>query len=351
MFPESFAASWIDRLTRPGDLVLDPFCGRGTLPFQALLMGRGAVGCDTNPVAYCVARAKTNAPPLSRVINRIDELATRYKPTRYLEDSRKLPPFFQLAYHSTTLRQVIYLREQLKHEKSAADCMIAALALGSLHGETLRSERFLSNQMPHTISTKPDYSVHFWQRHGYKPPERDTFELLRRQAAFRYQTGRPKGHATILHLDMRELPRRLELAHRSIRCVITSPPYFDVTNYAEDQWLRLWFLGGQAWPGKTKFSSDDRHVKVDNYWALLADLWRVLGYTLGEKSNVVIRLGARRIAPDRLVAGLKGVARASGRRVSLIRHEVSEISNRQTRAFRPGTIGCKLEVDCHFQVD
>ena len=48
MFPETFVATWVDRLTRKGDVVLDPFCGRGTAPFQSLLMDRGSVGCDIN---------------------------------------------------------------------------------------------------------------------------------------------------------------------------------------------------------------------------------------------------------------------------------------------------------------
>ena len=71
---------------------------------------------------------------------------------------------------------------------------------------------------------------------------------------------------------------------------------------------------------------------------------------MDEKSDVVIRVGARRISPSRLVSGLEGVARASGRRVKLVNHEVSSIVRRQTDAFRPGSTGCKVEVDCHFRM-
>jgi len=349
MFPESFAEHWLARLTRPGDLVLDPFCGRGTAPFQALLMGRQSVGCDTNPVAYCISRAKTNAPPLSRLLTRIDELEHAFKKSPLSEHSAPLHAFFRHAYHRTTLLHLTFLRNTLRMRQTSTDCMISALALGSLHGETERSDRFLSNQMPHTISTKPEYSIRFWEQHGYKPPERDTFELLRRQAIYRYESGRPRGQSMILNLDMRELPRQKSLPG-PIRCAITSPPYFDVTNYAEDQWLRLWFLGGPPYPAKQEFSRDDRHSALDKYWTLLADMWRALGLILAERANVVIRLGATRIDPERLVSGLEGVARAARRRIRLLGHEVSEISGRQTDAFRPGSKGCKLEVDCHFQM-
>lgn len=350
MFPETFAEYWLARLTKPGDVVLDPFCGRGTLPFQALLMDRQTVGCDTNPVAYCVSRAKTNAPPLSSVMTRVRDLARKYKSQRHRQEAAALPQFFRHAFHVETLNQILYLRRELCFQRSDQDCMVTAVLLGALHGESNTSARFLSNQMPHTISTKPDYSVRFWKRHGYKAPKRDAFEHLLRQLEYRYETGRPKRRGLILHADMRELPRHAIRFPHPIRCVITSPPYFDVTNYAEDQWLRLWFLGGPPQPTRQGFSKDDRHGAVDRYWMLLADMWRSLGQTLGRNSDIVIRLGATRLGPERLVSGLEGVARVTSRRVKLINHRVSELVKRQTDSFRPGSTGCKVEVDCHFRM-
>src|SRR6266700_3770222 len=57
MFPEAFAERWINQLTRPGDLILDPFSGRGTTVFQANLMGRRGLACDINPVAFVLSKA------------------------------------------------------------------------------------------------------------------------------------------------------------------------------------------------------------------------------------------------------------------------------------------------------
>lgn len=74
MFPEAFAEEWIARLTKPADVIMDPFCGRGTTPFQALLMGRGAIANDINPVAYCVTKAKSRAPQRQVVMRRITVL-------------------------------------------------------------------------------------------------------------------------------------------------------------------------------------------------------------------------------------------------------------------------------------
>lgn len=348
MFPETFAAHWIERLTKAGDVLMDPFCGRGTLPLQALLMGRRAVGCDINPVAYCVTRAKTNSPSLPALRRRLTLLETGFEPSEWEAERRRLPEFFQVAYKPATLRQLVYLRSKLAWRMSDTDCMMAAVILGVLHGESERSPSYLSNQMPHSISTKPDYSVRFWRRHGFEAPRRDVFDLLRTQLAFRYESTPPETSGLTLQMDMRELARVKNRLPRPIRTVITSPPYLDVTRFEEDQWLRLWFLGGPPHPTYGRVSKDDRHSSLEGYWGLIADFWRVMGQVLGRKANVVVRIGGVRSQPERLVRMLRGAALVSRRRVELVDHEVTEIKKRQTVVLRPNARGCSVEIDCHF---
>lgn len=58
-FPPQIPARLIEILTRPGDVVLDPFCGSGTTLVEALRLDREAVGTDVNPIAVLVTEAKT----------------------------------------------------------------------------------------------------------------------------------------------------------------------------------------------------------------------------------------------------------------------------------------------------
>lgn len=62
-FSGEFASHLIETLTRPGEVVLDPFMGGGTTVVEALALGRRAVGVDINPLAQFVTQAKTT--PLS----------------------------------------------------------------------------------------------------------------------------------------------------------------------------------------------------------------------------------------------------------------------------------------------
>jgi hypothetical protein len=350
MFPESFAESWIKRLTKRDDTVLDPFSGRGTTALTALLQGRNAISSDVNDVAVCLTKAKTEPPSLGRIKARVSQLQRDFEPSQWKRQAKDADEFFRCAYAPETLGQLLYLRQELNWKKSRVDNMIAALVLGSLHGESQTSKRYLSNQMPRTISTKPRYSVKFWKDRNLIAPVRDTFQVLGDMIAFRYESPLPAGNSLVLHTDMRQLPRLIdEEARKSIRCAITSPPYLNVTSFEEDQWLRLWFLGGLTYPKKGVVSRDDRHGTADNYWSFISDMWRSLGAVMGDNSHIIVRIGSRKISPEQLKLGLSGCAQFSGRKVKLVGSEVTEITGRQTDAFRPGTKGCVVELDCHFR--
>lgn len=56
----ALARALIRLLSRPGDLVLDPFCGSGTVLHEAMLEGRSAAGWDSSPLAILLAAAKTS---------------------------------------------------------------------------------------------------------------------------------------------------------------------------------------------------------------------------------------------------------------------------------------------------
>jgi len=354
MFPEAFAERWVSQLTRPRDLVLDPFSGRGTTVFQANLMGRRGLACDTNPVAFVLSKAKTNAPALSRALARVDELEKKFLDLgievheweRAIDGSTD---FFEMAYAPSTLQQLIFLRVNLRPATSDGDCMICAVTLGALHGETVRSSNYLSNQMPRTISTKPSYSVKYWHARNMHAPVRDVFSVLRDRLRFRYGSQPPSIKSSVFLADMRELPRMASAYRRKAHLVVTSPPYLDTTSFEEDQWLRLWFLGGPPKPVRGRISPDDRRSGVRGYWGFIGDMWRTIGLMTADNGHVIIRVAGKGLSGDTLVAGLEGTSVLTQRAIRLISSESSPLVRRQTDAFRPGSAGRQSEVDAYFQ--
>lgn len=349
MFPEEFAASWIGRLTRPGQTVLDPFSGRGTAPFQALLMGRRSVAGDVNPVAYVLTGAKLDPPSPPSISRRLSELADSFSSSRYDDRARALPAFFRRAFHWSTLRQVLHLREHLRWRERKVDRFIAALALGSLHGEMDKSESYFSNQMPRTISTKPNYSLEFWKQHDLWPEKRNVFEILRARLAFRFESDAPGLRGNAYLADARELAVIARGHAESVHLVLTSPPYLDVTNFEEDQWLRLWFLGGRPGPTTGLFSRDDRHDRARTYWTFICEAWRGIRPLLARRALLVCRIGAKGLEPDAIRTAFTASLTALARKVTLVEFSVSAAERRQTDAFRPGT-SSKMEADLYFQL-
>jgi hypothetical protein len=353
MFPHTFVRKYLFALTHTGDAILDPFSGRGTTLLESLLLDRKALAVDINPVAACVTGAKAHVPALLAIISRLNDLERHCRETSWQavdEERHALPSFFAHAFHYWTLREILFIRKHLDWHHSDTDRFIAALALGSLHGEMDKSSAYFSNQMPRTISTKPAYSIRYWREHGLRPKRRHVFEILRNRAQFRLQDGRPSHTGITLQADVRETSRLLKSWQGRVQAIITSPPYLDVTNFEEDQWLRLWFLGGPPWPTYRRISKDDRHSSTEGYWKFLAEAWQGVASLLVKGGFIVCRVGGKKQSLDTLAHGVVATVLSAFPSAELVFGPfVSSPVQRQTDNFRPGTAGCGIEADFVFR--
>jgi hypothetical protein len=350
MFPEDFVTKQLLAYTERGDTVFDPFCGRGTTVFESLLNGRHASGVDINPVAACIAGAKADSPTLRSVQLRLTELRAALSEAE--EMATPEGDFFRACFHETTLQQLLFLRQELDWKNSRVDKFIAAVILGALHGESHKTPNCLSNRMPRTISTKPDYSVRWWLAKGLTPPERDTFEVVESLVKFRLSSERPKLRGGVKLRDARLAEKAFPSLENQVKLIVTSPPYLDTTDYSEDQWLRLWFLGGAERP-LIKKGRDDRHTNAELYWKFLEEAWAGCSKLVQKGTVIVIRIGGAKFSKDDLFEGVGSSLREgfADRRVkALHKGETTEIKNRQTNAFRPGTTPERYEHDFAFSL-
>ena len=333
MFPESFVEKHL-AASRHAGVVFDPFCGRGTTVFQALLSGREAAGCDISPVAFVISRAKCDPPGRRAVLSRVRELEAQFKDSDASPHLAEVDDFFRLCFHERTRSQVFFLREALNWRKRKTDRFIAALALGALHGESHRSGRYFSNRMPRTISTKPGYSVRWWRNGRHRPPERDVFRVLEAMTSYRFASDPPAIRGDVKLIDARRAGESFVGIHGRVTDVITSPPYLDTTNYIEDQWLRLWFLGISV---NCKLSrGDHRHTSEDLYWAFLEEVWRGMAPVLAPVVRFVVRIGGRKVSIETARCRLKqSIEQGTGRKAQLLDAGVTtEIRKTQASVFR-----------------
>jgi hypothetical protein len=348
MFPEAFVRRNVLAWSKRDDVIFDPFSGRGTTVFESLVNGRKAIGCDTNPVAVCLSKAKADPPKLDEIVKRIAALEHKFR--RFTSSAPEVTDeFFTLCFHEVTLQQVLFLMKNLDWRTSRTDCFIAAMALGCLHGESHRTELCFSNRMPRTISTKPAYSVRWWQRNECLPPERDVFAILRACAEYRYYSPIPALKGRIVEGDVRRAGTLLRSYREKVKLVITSPPYLDITDYHEDQWLRLWFLGGPSKPiaGQCK---DDRHRIVESYWRFLSEAWHGVAPLLQDSAQVIVRIGGTRLGEEELRAGLLSSLNSTGHKFRLLEARQTDIKNGQKRIFSSAPTKTSVEHDFRFKL-
>jgi len=309
-FPAALAHAFIARYSRPGDVVLDPFSGRGTAPVQAAAEGRIGVGNDLNPFAHLLTAAKLEPPTFAESRTRATALRLGWasSSSRWLDLARSIqaspgeggpepvPAEVALAFHPRTFAQVLYLRSTLDLDRPVDRFLAAALA-GILHGKT---PSYLSTLMPNTFSMAPRYVREFAARSSFESPERDAFDRLEAKLARLARDPLPRGAGVALLGDARDAGSRAAGALRArglpdrVRLVVTSPPYLRVVKYGYYNWLRAWFLGFDS--KAIDASLDDAHRRAP-YLDFLRAVLHDLRPTLTDDGIVVLIVGD--VATDR----------------------------------------------------
>jgi DNA methylase len=300
---------FIERLTQPGDVVYDPFMGRGTTLLEAALLDRVPYGCDINPLSAILTRPRLAPPTLPEVQERLTSIDFA-KPG-------ETPVELQVFYHPDTLRAIVNLRDYLLQKDQAArlDRVDEWLRLVATNRLTGHSPGFFS---VYTLPPNQAVSVAAQQRinakRGQTPPCRNVPEIITKKsrnllgkltAAAKQALQEILPQAVLLTGSSDQTP---EIPDESVALVVTSPPFLDIVNYQIDNWLRCWFNGldasrVQIWQLKKPAEWQARMTKV------FLELQRILipgghvAFEVGEVRRGQLRLETL-VIPAARAAGL-----------------------------------------------
>lgn len=232
--PEFF----IRRLTEPGDVVLDPFMGRGTTPVEAGLLQRRAFGNDINPLSVLLTRPRLRTPAyrdVQKALMQIDWTATT--------DS---PPELLAFYHPETLRRICVLRDHLlRHAPLDEPCPDPALdwiRMVAINRLTGHSTGFFSvYSLPPNQAVSADAQRKINEKRQQLPPMRDVVSIILKKTRTLLRSGAP--HHADYCLGVGAADDLRHIGDGAVTLTVTSPPFLDVVQYAEDNWLRCWFAG------------------------------------------------------------------------------------------------------------
>jgi len=274
--PEFF----IERLTRPGDSVYDPFMGRGTTPLQAALMSRIAVGNDINPLSTMLVRPRITPPSLDDICQR---LAVIPKKVDGVANDDLL-----VFYHPDTLQEICALRQYLIERDAdgtldAVDDWIRMVAINRLTGHS--SGFFSVYSLPPNQAVTAARQKVINERRKQVPPKRDVQAIILKKSKSLLKDGRPPQSAEGMFIAG-PADTTPQIEDGAIDLVVTSPPFLDVVQYASDNWLRCWFAGID-----TDQVEISMHRKPEDWTAFVHDVFLELGRVVRPGGHVAFEVG------------------------------------------------------------
>ena len=228
---------FIERLTRPGDLVYDPFMGRGTTLLEAIFLGRRGAGCDVSPLSAILLTPRLAPPGLEQIHRRLNEINLSYEGV--------LPDDLLVFFHPETLRQICALRAELRESRSPVDRWIRMVATNRLTGH---SRGFFSvYTMPPNQAVSIESQRRINEQRKQVPDMRDVSALILRKSRSLLAGVSQSERNSLSALGSKSIvltgscDNTPAIADESVALVVTSPPFLDVVDYKTDNWLRCWF--------------------------------------------------------------------------------------------------------------
>ncbi|HHX74805.1 MAG TPA: site-specific DNA-methyltransferase [Firmicutes bacterium] len=295
---------FIRKFTKAGQVVGDPFCGRGTTVLQANILGRYAYANDINPFAVWLTRTKTNPVPLSEVC--------AFLATIDWEGSvaEKYPPELLLFYHPKTLQELLILKKRIRETKSPAACFVALLAVSRLHGH---SPGFFSVYTMPQFSVPPKAQYRINRKRRQVPEYRPVAPRLLAKAKAALQDNLVAGirrmstHNCYTRRDARALR---EWQNECIDLIVTSPPFLNKVDYITNNWLEHWFLDIDPETFRSEMLQTNSLKEWQDYMgSFLQEVARVLkpgGICVIEAGDVLYR--TQKINLDEIIAAALAAA-------------------------------------------
>lgn len=344
-FASQIPATIIGLMTKPGELVFDPFMGSGTTVVEAQRLCRRAVGVDLNPIACIVARAKTLSIEHDRVGKLLDQICAEAReavaPSRNgrpaVPATREVPPGVQSTkWYSTAVFTKLRTLWSLLGSYRGAKRILADAAFSAILLPVCKETRhwgYVCDNCTPLTSYEGDVLHEFVETlerlaRAYEKRDEDRLTSFGEDGSLE--------EVQVACADAAEFGAKL--APNTVDLVMTSPPYFGVTDYVKTQRLSMEWFGHDIEPLRLgeigARSKRHRREAVDQY---LQDLRRVFSHAydaLRADAACVLIIGES-AARSEVMPGVKQTMRDCGfverlaavRRVSKQRRQMPSVAS------------------------
>lgn len=235
-------------------IVLDPFCGTGTVMLEANISGRRAMGADANPLASLIAQVKTTYIPQNKLQHTLASVMTRARRSRK-DVSENITPI-KHWFSPSTIQQLTRLEESIDKIQSKEQRRFFMLCFSNVIKKVSFADPSISVPVklnPERFARTPErkkaaeFKLQTLQCVDVYDKFEDICELNIRRIETLKDIINKSVRTDVISNDARKLTEsyggsRL-LPNESIDLVLTSPPYAGAQKYIRSSWLNLFWLG------------------------------------------------------------------------------------------------------------
>ena len=226
---------FIDLFTKSGDIVYDPFAGRGTTLIEAAILNRNIISNDINPLSRILTEPRLNIPTIQQIEERLNQI-------QFKDSNADIN--LSMFYHKDTESEIVCLRNELD-SSNFVDNWIKMVCTTRLTGHS--AGFFSGYTLPPNQATTQKGQVLINQKLGISPPYKNTKEIILKKSKALQRNVSPSLIQQLFEVgknaifSSKDSKNTFHIPNESVRLTVTSPPFLNIVRYASDNWLRCWF--------------------------------------------------------------------------------------------------------------
>jgi hypothetical protein len=155
-----------------------------------------------------------------------------------------------MFFHKETLQEIISLKSYFL-QKDSLDPIDKWLRMVTTNRLTGHSKGYFSvYTLPPNQAVSPERQIKINEKYQQEPTYRNTKEIIYKKSLTLLKDLTRTQKKNLEYSEVRFLNKDArntsEISDEAVSLVITSPPFLDVVQYAQDNWLRCWFNGIDA---------------------------------------------------------------------------------------------------------
>lgn len=271
-------------------IVLDPFCGTGTVLLEAALNGRAAWGADANPLAVLISKVKTTYISKETLLKDLSTILTRVERSH---ESIQADSMIEGWFSNSTITQLYRLKltiEKIENEKRRNFfllCFSNLIRKVSYADPTIAVPVHLNPQRFAEGSERRE-AASFRLETLKAVDVYDKYESICRLNIDRINSLKDverKNWAEVVSRDARYLTRHLAeeavIPNDTVDLILTSPPYAGAQKYIRASRLNLYWLGIKDAAEIRKIN--DKNIGREDYHKKVYDKKYVTGIDAADK--------------------------------------------------------------------